>query len=65
MLRAGNAAANSIDDHLRVLDNAVSALPEADAAGHRPGDPQGLARRTMLVRIDAAGCSPRIARGCR
>lgn len=33
MLRAGNAAANSIDDHVRVLDNAIAALPERDAAG--------------------------------
>ena len=65
MLRAGNAAANSIDDHVCVLDNAISVLPEADAAGHRRGDPKGSVRRPMLVRIDAAGCSARIAEACR
>ena len=65
MLRPGNAAANSIADHIFVLDNAVSMLPERDAAGHRPGDDPGLARRPVLVRIDAAGCSKEIARACR
>ena len=64
MLRPGNAAANSIADHLRVLDNAVSVLPESDAAGHRRGDPEDMVRRPMLVRIDAAGCSAHIAHGC-
>lgn len=65
MLRPGNAAANSIDDHLSVLDAAVGVLPARDAAGHRSGDPKGLVRRRLLVRIDAAGCSARIAQGCR
>ena len=65
MLRAGNAAANSIDDHVCVLDNAIAMLPERDAAGHRPGDPKDSVLRPMLVRIDAAGCSTRIAEECR
>ena len=65
MLRSGNAAANSIADHLHVLDRAISMLPESDAAGHRAGDPKDLVRRRLLVRIDAAGCSARIALGCR
>ena len=64
MLRPGNAAANSIDDHLRVLEGAISMLPASDAAGHRRGDPEDLVRRPMLVRIDAAGCSAHIAHGC-
>ena len=64
MLRPGNAAANSIADHLGVLDNAVSMLPARDAAGHRRGDPEDVVRRPMLVRIDAAGCSAHIAHGC-
>ena len=38
MLRPGNAAANSITDHICVLDAAVAQLPEAAAAGHREGD---------------------------
>lgn len=65
MLRSGNAAANSIADHLCVLDGAIGVLPARDAAGHRSGDPKGLVRRRLLVRIDAAGCSARIAHGCR
>lgn len=65
MLRPGNAAANSIADHVVVLDNAVSMLPEYDAAGHRPGDDPGLVRRPMAVRVAAAGCSTDIARACR
>ena len=64
MLRPGNAAANSIDDHLCVLDGAISMLPASDAAGHRRGDPEDLVRRPMPVRIDAAGCSAHIAQGC-
>lgn len=34
-LRAGNAAANDIADHLEAIDAAVGVLPAADAAGHR------------------------------
>ena len=64
MLRAGNAAANSIADHLRVLDGAISMLPERDAAGHRLGDHKDSVLRPMLVRIDAAGCPARIAHEC-
>lgn len=65
MLRPGNAAANSIADHLRVLDNAICVLPARDAAGHRLGDPKDSVQRRLLVRIDAAGCSARIAEECR
>ncbi len=63
--RPGNAAANSISDHLEVLDAAVAVLPRADAAGHREGDGEDLVRRPLVVRVDAAGCSTRIAQGCR
>ena len=61
--RPGNAAANDIADHLEVIDAAVSALPEADAAGHKDGDVKSLAQRPMLVRIDSAGCSATLAAG--
>ena len=64
-LRPGNAAANSIADHLEVIDNAVGVLPEADAAGHRLGDSEELVRRPLVARIDAAGCSAKIAEGLR
>ena len=65
MLRPGNAAANSIADRLRVLEGAIGVLPARDAAGHRRGDPKGSVQRRLLVRIDAAGCSARIAHECR
>ena len=63
--RAGNAAANDIADHLEVIDAAVSMLPCPDAAGHRPGDDSELAQRSLVVRIDAAGCSAKLAKGLR
>ncbi|WP_420621900.1 IS1380 family transposase [Candidatus Poriferisodalis sp.] len=63
--RPGNAAANDISDHLEVIDAAVSTLPEPDAAGHRDGDDPGLVERPLVVRIDAAGCSPKLAGGLR
>ena len=63
--RPGNAAANSVSDHLEVLDAAVAAPPGAEAAGHREHDSADSARRPLVVRVDAAGCSTRIARGCR
>ncbi|WP_423921859.1 IS1380 family transposase [Candidatus Poriferisodalis sp.] len=64
-LRPGNAAANSIADHVEVLDAAISVLPDADAAGHRAGDDLALAGREMVLRLDSGGCSARIAAACR
>lgn len=64
-LRPGNAAANSICDHIEVLDAAIAQLPETAAAGHRPGDDAALARRRVQLRTDAAGCSTSIAEACR
>ena len=64
-LRPGNAAANDIADHLEVIDGAVSALAERDAAGHREGDDARLVRRPLAVRLDSAGCSARLAVGLR
>lgn len=63
-LRAGNAAANSISDHIGVLDAAIAQLPAAVAAGHRDGD-EAQAPRQVQLRVDAAGCSVHIAEACR
>ena len=63
-LRPGNAAANSISDHVDVLDAAIEQLPEAVAAGHREGD-EAQALRQVQMRVDAAGCSVQIADACR
>jgi hypothetical protein len=56
-LRAGNAGANTITDHVAVLDAAIRQLPEEVAVGHRDGDDPGLVRRPVQVRCDSAGCT--------
>jgi hypothetical protein len=65
LLRPGNAGANSIEDHLAVLDAAIAQLPEGIAAGHRDGDDPAIAVRALRVRTDSAGCSARFAAACR
>jgi hypothetical protein len=57
VLRPGNAGANDSEDHLVVLDDAISALPPAYQAGHQPGDDPGLVVHPILVRVDSAGAS--------
>jgi hypothetical protein len=64
-LRPGNATANTVSDHLDVLDQAISQLPYAVASGHRSGDDAGLATRTVVVRADSAGCTEGFLAGCR
>jgi hypothetical protein len=56
-LRPGNAGANSIADHVAVLDAAIGQLPDEIAVGHHPGDDTGLVRRQVQVRTDSAGCT--------
>jgi hypothetical protein len=65
VLRPGNAGANSIADHLAVLDAAVAQLPAEIAAGHRPGDDAALVARRVVVRTDSAGCTHGFVDGCR
>lgn len=57
VLRPGNAGANSIADHVTVLDAAVAQLPAHIAAGHHCGDDPGLVQRAVRVRTDSAGCT--------
>ena len=57
VLRPGNAGANTIADHVSVLDAAVAQLPAEIAAGHRVGDDPALVRRAVQVRTDSAGCT--------
>ena len=64
-LRPGNAGANTIADHLAVLDAAIDQLPGVVCAGHRRGDDPALVTRLVQVRADSAGCSTRFAAGCR
>jgi Transposase DDE domain group 1 len=65
VLRPGNAGANSIADHLAVLDAAISQLPDEVAAGHHRGDDPGLVERPVVVRTDSAGNTNGFVFGCR
>ena len=56
-LRPGNAGANTIADHVTVLDQAIAQLPAEIAVGHHDGDDPGLVRRPVRVRCDSAGCT--------
>ena len=64
LLRPGCAGANTVADHLSVLDAAVAQLPQAIAAGHRPGDDPALVQRAVVVRADSAGCTEGFLSAC-
>jgi hypothetical protein len=59
LLRKGNAGSNTAADHIRVLDQALAALPEH--ARPRPADPQGP---RLLARSDSAGATHAFAAAC-
>jgi hypothetical protein len=65
MLRPGNAGANTVADHLRVLADAIAQLPASVAAGHCPDDDAAGVRRAMVARADSAGCTEGFVGGCR
>ena len=65
LLRPGNAGANTVADHLIVLDGALAQLPETIAAGHRVGDDPELVERPVVVRADSAGCTEGFLGACR
>ena len=65
MLRPGNAGANTVTDHLDVLDGAVAQLPVEIAVGHRDGDDAATVRRAVQARADSAGCTHGFVHGCR
>ena len=65
LLRPGNAGANTVADHLVVLDAAIAQLPDEIAAGHRAGDDAKLVGRAVQVRTDSAGCTHGFVAGCR
>ena len=65
LLRAGNAGANTVADHVAVLDGAISQLPDEVARGHRAGDDDSLATREIVVRADSAGCTEGFLAACR
>lgn len=65
LLRPGNAGANSIADHLAVLDTAIGELPETVASGHQRGDDPTVVQRQVVVRADSAGNTNGFVFGCR
>ncbi|MGH9044228.1 MAG: IS1380 family transposase, partial [Acidimicrobiales bacterium] len=65
LLRPGNAGANTVADHVSVLDGAIAQLPEGIARGHRGGDDPELVGRELIVRADSAGCTEGFLSACR
>ena len=65
MLRPGNAGANTVTDHLTVLDASIAQLPVEIAVGHHAGDDAEMVRRGVQVRTDSAGCTHGFVHGCR
>jgi hypothetical protein len=65
MLRPGNATANTVVDHVVVLDEALAQLPDAIATGHHVGDDPSLVSREIVIRSDSAGCSEGFLAACR
>ena len=55
VLRPGNAGSNTAADHVRVLDEAISQLPDDVQAGHHVGDDASLVRREVVCRTDSGG----------
>ncbi|MGA2931809.1 MAG: IS1380 family transposase [Acidimicrobiales bacterium] len=64
-LRPGNAGANTVADHVDVLDGAVDQLPGEIALGHRRGDDPSVVQREVVVRADSAGCTEGFLSACR
>ncbi len=65
LLRPGNAGANTIADHLAILDAALSQLPAEITSGHGDGDDPALVKRAVMVRADSAGATHGFVAGCR
>jgi hypothetical protein len=64
MLRPGNAGANTAEDHVVVLADALAQLPAAWRAGHEAGDDPNLVEHGVLVRADSAGALHWLAEEC-
>ena len=65
LLRPGNAGANTVTDHVIVLDHAIGQLPAEIASGHHVGDNPDLVEREVVVRADSAGCTEGFLSACR
>ncbi|MCO5311323.1 MAG: transposase [Microthrixaceae bacterium] len=65
VLRPGNAGANTVTDHITVLDAAINQLPTRIAVGHHVDDDPDLTVRQVVVRADSAGCTKGFLAACR
>lgn len=65
VLRPGNAGANTVADHVTVLDQAIGQLPSQISRGHAVGDDSALLERSVVVRADSAGCTEGFLTACR
>jgi hypothetical protein len=65
LLRPGNAGANTVADHVTVLDAALGQLPAEIAAGHHVGDDADNVQREIVVRADSAGATSGFLAACR
>jgi len=65
LLRPGNAGANTVADHITVLDTALAQLPEGIAAGHHVEEDADFVERDIIVRADSAGCTEGFLSACR
>jgi hypothetical protein len=65
LLRPGGAGANTVADHVHVLDDAAAQLLQRIAVGHRAGDDVSLVKRPLIVRTDSAGCTHGFVWACR
>ena len=64
-LRAGNAGANTVSDHVELFDAALAQLRADVAKGHHAGDDPTLAARRVIARADGAGCTKGFFNACR
>ncbi len=65
ILRPGSDGANTVADHVSVLDAAIAQLPATIAAGHHVGDDPSPVARTVIARADSAGCTDGFRKACR
>ncbi|MGH9043373.1 MAG: hypothetical protein ACRDVP_00740 [Acidimicrobiales bacterium] len=64
-LRPGNAGANTVADHLNVLEAAIAQLPEEVRSGHHADEDTDLVTRDVVVLADSGGCSEGLLSACR
>jgi len=64
-MRPGNAGANTAEDHITVLADAIAQLPDTWQAGHGRYDDATLVEHPIVVRANSAGASHWLTEECR